>query len=154
VEAYMFTQKRIYVRIFIAWLALTFGWLLVSLWTLPRRFAIGAFAALLGFLATLNVANPDDNVVRYNLAQYARTGAIDAEYLYVLSEDAVPAIVQAFEELPPERRGLLREHLRGRLQMMDGDGRWREWQAFHLSRSRAYALLAERRAELLPAAGR
>lgn len=148
VDAYMFTQTRIYVRVFIAWLGLTMGWLLVTLWALPRRFAIGAFGAVLGFVITLNAVNSDANVAQYNLEQYARTGVIDDNYLDVLSEDAVPAIVQAYETVPPNRKELLRWHLRGRLQKMEKNEWWREWQAFHLSRSEAYKLLDARRDQL------
>ena len=55
VSDYIYTDKRLYVRVFIVWLALTFLWLMISMWLRPNRFAIGAFVAVLGFLVTLNV---------------------------------------------------------------------------------------------------
>jgi hypothetical protein len=146
VEAYMFTQTRIYVRIFIVWLALLFGWLMVTIWRLHKRFGIGAFVAVLGFLVTLNMINPDDNVARYNLADYARTGIIDGNYLNVLSEDAVPATIEAFRNAPPEGHRVLGHYLQQRLDQMERDKSWRDWPSFNFSRAEAYRLLVENRA--------
>jgi hypothetical protein len=145
VEAYMFTQTRIYVRIFIVWLALVFGWLLVTVWRLHKQFGIGAFVAVLGFLVTLNVINPDDSVARYNLADYSRTGIIDGTYLNVLSEDAVPATIEAFRNAPPEGRRVLGYYLQERLNEMERDQSWRDWPSFNFSRQEAYRLLVENR---------
>lgn len=145
VDAYMFTQTRIYVRIFIVWLALLFGWLLVTVWRLHKRFGIGAFVAALGFLVTLNMVNPDDSVVRYNLADYSRTGVIDGNYLNVLSEDAVPATIEAFRSASPEGRRVLGYYLQQRLDQMERDKSWRDWPSFNLSREEAYRLLVENR---------
>lgn len=148
VDAYMFTQTRIYVRIFIAWLAVLLGWLAVTLWMLPRRFGIGALVVALGFIATLNVVNPDANVAQYNLENYARTGVIDYSYLDVLSDDAVPAIVYAYDHATPDPKDFLRQHLIGRLQRMDESAARQQWPAWHLSRDEAYRLLDARREEL------
>jgi len=145
VEAYMFTQTRIYVRIFIVWLALLFGWLSVTVWRLHKRFGIGAFVAVLGFLITLNVINPDDSVARYNLADYSRTGVIDGNYLNILSEDAVPATIEAFRNAPPESRRVLGFYLQERLNQMERDKSWQDWPSFNLSRQEAYRLLVENR---------
>lgn len=148
VDAYMFTQTRIYVRVFIAWLAALMAWLAVTLWALPKRFGIGALVVALGFIATLNAVNPDASVVQYNLESYAHTGIIDEQYLDVLSEDAVPNIVAAYDHAAPDRKDLLQRHLSGRLLRMDEDNRWKHWQAWQLSRDEAYRLLDARRGEL------
>jgi hypothetical protein len=41
--AYGYTQLRLYSHVFMVWLAVTFVWLLATLWLRPDRFAIGAF---------------------------------------------------------------------------------------------------------------
>jgi hypothetical protein len=153
VEAYMFTQTRIYVRIFIVWLALVFGWLSVTVWHLHKRFGIGAFVAVLGFLITLNVINPDDNVARYNLADYSRTGVIDGNYLNVLSEDAVPATIEAFRAAPPEGRRVLGYYLQERLNEMEADHSWRDWPSFNFARQEAYRLLIANRDQITASRG-
>lgn len=148
VDAYMFTQTRIYVRVFIAWLAALMAWLAITLWALPKQFGIGALVVALGFIATLNVVNPDASVAQYNLESYARTGIIDEQYLDVLSEDAVPNIVAAYDHAAPDRKDLLKRHLSGRLLKMDADNLWEHWQAWQLSRDQADRLLDVRRGEL------
>ncbi|HVF98420.1 MAG TPA: DUF4153 domain-containing protein, partial [Chloroflexia bacterium] len=96
-QAYGYTHLRLYVEVFELWLAATFMWLLLALWWKPKRFAIGAIVAALGFLATLNLVNPDATIARENLQRYQATGKLDAWYLAGLSEDAVPALLPALD---------------------------------------------------------
>ncbi len=65
VQFYINTPTRLYVRAFIAWLGLLFGWLLFALWSRQDRFAIGAFVAAIGFFVTMNLVNPDADVATY-----------------------------------------------------------------------------------------
>ncbi len=146
--AYGYTQLRLYSHVFMVWLALVFIWFLVTLWRQPDWFAIGAFVAVMGFLATLNIINPDAFIVRQNLARYQATGKLDAYYLTTLSEDAVPALVRALDQTSGDEQTVLGRHLDHRLQRMDESTRWRSWPSFHLARRRAYALLAQHRAQL------
>jgi hypothetical protein len=106
-EAYGFTGLRLYVQVFEIWLAVMFGWLLFTMWDSSQRFAIGAFVAALGFLATMNVINPDATIVRQNFARYHQTGRIDVDYLATLSEDAVPTLLSNAAQLPAYDRDLL-----------------------------------------------
>ncbi|MBM4464180.1 MAG: DUF4173 domain-containing protein [Chloroflexi bacterium] len=140
--AYGYTQLRLYSHVFMVWLAVAFVWFLVTLWRWPDRFAIGAFVAALGFLVTLNAINPDAFIARQNLARYQATGKLDAYYLTRLSEDAVPALVQAVGQVTGDEREVLMDHLRYRLESMEASARWRSWPSFHLARRRAYDLLA------------
>jgi hypothetical protein len=149
--AYGYTQLRLYSHVFMVWLAVAFVWFLVTLWrwpldrlgTGPDRFAIGAFVAALGFLITLNAINPDAFIAEQNLARYQVTGKLDAYYLTRLSEDAVPALVLAMEQVIGEEREVLSGHLRYRLERMEASARWRSWPSFHLARRRAYAMLSK-----------
>ncbi|MDQ3927556.1 MAG: DUF4173 domain-containing protein, partial [Chloroflexota bacterium] len=147
-EAYGYTHLRLYVHIFEIWLALTFLWLLVTLWVMPNRFAIGSFVAAVGFLVTLNVANPDMLIAERNLDRYYTTGKLDVAYLAGLSEDAVPLLTQAADRVGGVEGELLRKNLDRRKVSMDGSTSWQEWPAFHLSRMQAYDALAEREARL------
>jgi hypothetical protein len=147
-EAYGFTHLRLYVHIFEIWLALTFLWLLVTLWLMPNRFAIGSFVAALGFLVTLNIANPDALIAERNLDRYYTTGKLDVAYLTNLSEDAVPLLTQAADRISGPEGDLLRQNLERRKKYMDANTGWREWPAFHLSRMQAYDALTAREAYL------
>jgi hypothetical protein len=147
-EAYGFTHLRLYVHVFEIWLAITFLWLLVTLWVMPNRFAIGGFIAALGFLVTLNIANPDVLIAERNLDRYYTTGKLDVAYLTGLSEDAVPLLTQAADRVGGTEGEVLRENLALRKAYMDANVGWREWPAFHLARMQAYDALIAREALL------
>jgi hypothetical protein len=144
VEFYVHTEVRIYVRWFIVWLALTFAWLLVALWFRHDRFAIGGFIAGLGFLATVNLANPDADVAAYNLGRH---DDLSVRFLWKLSDDAVPELLAGLDRLQPPYHAQLRDELTGRLHALE----WQEdqygWPSTHLARAQALALLREARAE-------
>ncbi|HEY0069943.1 MAG TPA: DUF4173 domain-containing protein [Chloroflexia bacterium] len=148
-QAYGYTHLRLYVEVFELWLAATFGWLLLTLWWKPKRFAIGAFIAALGFLATLNLVNPDATIARENLDRYRATGKLDAYYLSGLTEDAVPSLVLALDYVQGPERGVLARALNGRLQHMEQTADWREWQSLHWSRSEAFDLLVANKDRLI-----
>jgi hypothetical protein len=141
--AYGYTQLRLYSHVFMVWLAVTFVWFLVALWLRPDRFAIGAFLAILGFVLTLNIINPDALIAERNLARYQTTGKLDVHYLTTLSEDVVPALVLAMDQVTGDEREVLSSHLRSRLERMEENTRWQNWPSLHLARWRAYELLVE-----------
>ncbi|MDQ5826295.1 MAG: DUF4173 domain-containing protein [Chloroflexota bacterium] len=147
-QAYGYTQLRLYVEVFELWLAATFGWLLLTLWWKPKRFAIGAFVAALGFLATINLANPDATIARENLERYRATGKLDVYYLAGLSEDAIPSLLPALDYAQGQELDVLNRILWNRLRYMEDYPAWREWQALHWSRSEAFQLLQARREQL------
>jgi hypothetical protein len=158
------------------WLGLFLLWFIVGLWRRPDRFALGVLVVAMGFLATLNLINPDAFIVRQNVARYKTSGYMDADYLNTLSADAVPALVEAVlttgeveqKEDPapcsPERQlsrrypceikrssiKILEEGLQERYQVMQ-EAATRPWQSFQLSYWRAYWLLG-RTVGLFPAA--
>jgi hypothetical protein len=141
--AYGYTQLRLYPHIFMIWLAVTFVWFLVTLWLWPDRFAIGAFVAVLGFVLTLNAINPDAFIAERNLARYQATGKLDAHYLTTLSEDVVPVLVLAMDQVTGDEWEVLSNHLRSRLERMEENTRWQNWPSLHLARWQAYELLIE-----------
>ena len=141
--AYGYTQLRLYPHVFMIWLAVTSVWFLVTLWLWPDRFAFGAFLAVLGFVLTLNAINPDAFIAERNLARYQATGKLDAHYLTTLSEDVVPVLVLAMDQVTGDEREMLSNHLRSRLERMEENVHWWRWPSFHLARWQAYELLVE-----------
>lgn len=139
--AFGYTQLRLYSHVFMVWLAVVFVWFLVTLWRRPNRFAIGAFVAALGFLITLNVINPDAFIARQNLARYQATGKLDAYYLTSLSDDAVPVLVPALDQVTGGEWKVLDDHLRQRLERLERRKRRQSWPSVHLGRQRAYDAL-------------
>lgn len=140
--AYGFTETRLYVYVFMAWLGAGLLWFLATLWRRPQRFAIGAFAAALGFLITLNAINPDAFVARQNLARYQATGKIDAAYLTTLSEDALPVLVEAAGQTSGEEQRVLQGYLARCRPIVGLARRQQGWPAFHLAHWQAETLLA------------
>jgi hypothetical protein len=141
---YISTPVRIYVTVFIFWLAGVVAWLLITLWVSRARFAIGAFVAALGFLVTVNLANPDAQVAAYNLRSQ---NELSIRFLYVLSDDAVPALVRGLHESDDWGvKAGIRADLRERLYRLEWQRGREEWPSLHFSRAEAYQLLSELRA--------
>lgn len=162
-----YTELRLYVFAFMAWLAALLLWFLLTLWRSPHRFALGLIVAAMGYLTTLNLLNPDAFIVRQNLARYAETGDLDIAYLTTLSTDAVPDLVAALTQVQGDeqiafmpgcasyRAGserasfetsceatlaeVLLTNLRGRYEVMTEEKR--PWQSAHLAYWRAYQQL-------------
>jgi hypothetical protein len=141
IEFYINTPLRIFVRVFIIFLGLLFLWLMGTMWVKPERFAIGAFVGLLVFLMTINIMNPDAEVAAYNLAH--RGDDLATRYLYVLSNDAVPVLVDGLVEAEGRARVEVIEDLQRRLNRLETDTLWQNWQAFHLSNWEAYTRLKD-----------
>lgn len=152
VEYYINTPTRLYVRSFILWLGLLFLWQFITLWTRPEKFAIGAFVAGLGFLVTVNLANPDADVAEYNLQRYASTNLANPQnselayrYLYELSDDAVPVLVDSLDRTTGPVQQTIKEDLKGRLERLEYYKSWENLAGFNLSHSEAYRLLNDLR---------
>lgn len=165
--AFGYTELRLIVYVCMAWLAVTLVWFLLTLWVRPDRFAIGALLAVMGFLATLNLINPDAFIARQNLDRYTRMGDLDVAYLTSLSDDAVPQLVRGlnlvvgdaeeqlsafcinswvfdYEEVdcygtPYE---LIWNELDGRYQSLSADTTWQRWTSFNVARWQAWDKLA------------
>lgn len=138
IQFYINTATRLYVRTFIVCLGALFVWLLLTTWFRRDRFAIGALLATLAFISTANYINPDADVAAYNLK---RNDELSTRYLYLLSDDAVPALVAGLDSTTDTVRNALRSNLQFRLQEMQRNPQWQDWQSFHFSRWAAYNAL-------------
>ncbi|MDQ3930293.1 MAG: DUF4173 domain-containing protein [Chloroflexota bacterium] len=141
IEFYINTPLRNYVRVFIVFLGLIFLWLLGTMWVKPERFAIGAFVGMLVFLMTVNIMNPDAEVAAYNLAH--REDDLATRFLYVLSNDAVPVLADGLRGAEGLARVEILVDLQSRLNRLETETGWRNWQAFHLSNWEAYTRLKD-----------
>lgn len=141
-RAYGLTELRVYATAFMVWLAAVVAWAgMTVLRGRRRRFAFGALVAGFASIVALNALNPDALIARTNVDRAGSGAEIDFRYLGGLSDDAVPALVAALPELDSGVRRRLAQNLLARRSEDD----WRTW---NWSRSRADALLDERRAAL------
>lgn len=140
-SAYGYTELRLYSHIFMVWLAVVFIWFVGTLWSRSRYFALGLFAAALGFVLTLNLINPDAFIARQNLARYQASGKLDADYLTTLSDDVVPELVTAVSRVSGQERAILQAHLHTRRERLAATLTTQSWPSFHWAERRAFQTL-------------
>ncbi|MBN1311221.1 MAG: DUF4173 domain-containing protein, partial [Anaerolineae bacterium] len=144
--AYGFTRLRVYPHVFMVWLALLLVAFLATLLTRRvRLFATAALIACMGFVATLDILNPDVFIVKQNIRRYHNGEELDAAYLGTLSEDAVPYLIPLLHDYGDETQEEIGPWLRSHLDELDERHEKAAWPAYHWSIDRAYrALDAER----------
>jgi hypothetical protein len=102
---YGLTEQRLFTTVFMAWLAFVFAWFAASVLRSRRdRFSAGALGAALASLLLLNVAGPEQVIVRVNAWRAERGRPFDAPYLASLGAGAVPAALGVLEGLPTGTR--------------------------------------------------
>ncbi len=87
-----------------------------------------------------NTLNPDADVAAHNLR---RNDELATRYLYLLSDDAVPALVAGLDTTTGQVNYDLPYELSYRLAGMQQDTQWQDWQSFHFSRWNAYNALLD-----------
>ncbi len=103
-DAYGLTMLRLYCTIFGWWLAAVVaitGAYVSRRWHhrwLPTAIGVLALAALVG----VNVVNPEQVVVDHNVQRAIDGADLDVDYLVLLSDDAVPALVDGVGRLPKD----------------------------------------------------
>lgn len=164
--AFGFTELRLYSHVFMGWLAALFVWFLLTVWKRAHYFTVGIFVAIIGFIVTLNLINPDAFITRHNINRFVAMGemavldlagdesdrlvvegtgrgtSLDTTYLANLSNDAIPELLSRLDDLPNDQQEALRERLADRLERLEA--RFTEeaaWQSFHFSHWRAYQRL-------------
>ncbi|MDX2163495.1 MAG: DUF4173 domain-containing protein [bacterium] len=152
-EAWGFTHLRVYVHIFIYWIGVLFGFFLLSLYRVrgeKRVFALGVLLTLIGYAGTLNLINVDLYIAERNIERYENGEVLDVGYLYTLSADAAPAMIDLFMSLgetPAEKDAALHQAL-GQWLRRQYDGVRQDFQAganplaWHYGRGMAYAALS------------
>ncbi|MBI5943086.1 MAG: DUF4173 domain-containing protein [Chloroflexi bacterium] len=154
--AYGFSRLRTYTHVFLIWL----GLLLVVTIALEilrkeRMFTFAMLVAGLGFAMTLPILNVDAFIVNQNVQREIRAQAndsvdLDAYYFLNLSDDAVPALVKAYQT--PSLPAPVREKVGASLACIQYartiDDRKYSWQSFQFSRSNADKALASIKKDL------
>ena len=120
-ENFGLTELRIYTTAFMVWLGLVFVWFgCTVLVGKPNHFVFGALCAGFLMIAALIAINPDDLIVRTNVARIGRVSqtsggdgvgssevrGYDADYAVQLSfsADAVPALIEALPQIEEKDR--------------------------------------------------
>jgi hypothetical protein len=141
IDAYGMTMLRFYVAGFIVLLLALFIILTVKFIKSKQEqfFAFGTLLSIAAFLIIVNVVNPDAFIVKFNMAQYNRTGKLDASYLRELSADAEPEKIELYNKLGDEDKEVVRglfQKEKEKLQRASVN-----WQSANLSRTRGLKLL-------------
>ncbi len=158
-DAYGFTRLRTYTHVAIIWMGIMFVVFLVMLYRERlRRFAPAAALGVLGFTLTLNCLNVDAFIVRQNIKRYTTSGDIgivqnssgragnitaklDLRYLFDLSYDAIPGLVDFVDDAQGEIRTELVSQLACEREKLDSRMQNLKWPSLHFSRLRALRAL-------------
>jgi hypothetical protein len=150
-DAYGWTELRLYVAVSIAAMAATLATLALFLATDRTRW-LGHAMAVIGVLALvgLNVVAPAAFVAERNVQRVIDPSLVppdgeatlDADYLAVLPDDAIPALVAALPSLPPADAARLRAGLLERKAELAGEPAYASPFAWNLGRQRAVEALA------------
>ncbi len=147
--AYGFSRLRTYTHVFLVWIGLLLvATIVLEILRRERAFALAAVIASFGFAISLSLLNVDAFIVSQNI-QREISGSndaftqgrvdLDAQYFLDLSDDAVPALTNAYRtpSLPvpvKEKVGAALACIRYQRQ---SDSRDYPWQSFHVSRLNA-----------------
>lgn len=154
--AYGYTRLRTLAHIFMIWL----GLLLIAVAVLDitknmTKLAFVLIIFILGFGTNINALNLDQFIVRYNVSRVMAGDHetfetdLDAGYLTTLSHDAVPKLVELFND--PETPEMIRNEIGGVLackSAMIEDQDDYSWVAYHYSRRQAINLINGLESEL------
>jgi hypothetical protein len=160
-QAYGFSRLRTYTHVFMIWLGILLV-VVVLLELLRRERGVGLAMVLasLGFVISLNVLNVDAFIVKQNVQREIRSTAdpafaqgredLDVQYFLDLSEDAIPALAEAFQNksLPDVVNEKLGAALACKRYDRELAPRALPWQSFHFSRFSAERAFAELEQEL------
>lgn len=115
-QAYGMTLLRLLAVLFALWLGMVFvllGFAIAGVHHERAWFVPASIALAIAGLLVLNATNPEAWIVRRNVDRFAGTDRFDAAMLGDLSDDAVPAIVDALDTLPADDAEALRARICG-----------------------------------------
>lgn len=127
---YGMTTVRLYPLIFMTWLAVVFLWFGVTVLRGARQyFAWGALWSAFFIAGATHVLNPDEFIVKHNLALMREGREFDAGYNASLSADAVQALVSSLGELSVEDQCSIKWNLHNKYRSLgeSGDLRSLNW---------------------------
>ncbi|MFN2502581.1 MAG: DUF4153 domain-containing protein [Pyrinomonadaceae bacterium] len=125
---YGLTTVRLYPMIFMTWLAVVFVWFGFTVLRGARRhFAWGALWSAFFILGTTHFVNPDEFIVKTNVALMQQGRPFDATYNARLSDDAIPALLEAFPAMNMTDQCTVRAWLTRRLDAAAAESDLRSW---------------------------
>ena len=123
---YGLTTIRFYPMVVMIWLALVFVWFAMTVLRGVRsQFAWGALWTGLFILAALHFVNPDDFIARTNIRLMQEGRQFDANYHRTLSDDAIPALMEALPLLNAGEKCEMK--VRVKLGLQQGVTDFRNW---------------------------
>ena len=163
-EVYGFSRLRTYTHVFLIWIGLLLiVTIALEILRKERMFTFAMLIASFGFAMTLPILNVDEFIVKQNIqremiviksesSSSLRTGSVelDASYFLDLSDDAVPALVEAYQT--PTLSDSVREQIGASLACIHyehgRDTREVSWQSFHFATVNADRALASIKSDL------
>ncbi len=155
-EAYGFSRLRTYTHVFLVWIGLLLVvTIALEIMRRERMFMFAALIASFGFAVSLPILNVDAFIVNKNIQREIHTqkdlnltqggrADLDAQYFLDLSDDAVPALVKAYQT--PSLPDPVREKVGASLACINYqrrlDDRKLTWQSLHLATFNADKALA------------
>ncbi|HAF48155.1 MAG TPA: hypothetical protein DCL08_02810 [Anaerolineaceae bacterium] len=149
--AYGFTRLRTLAHVFMIWIALLLGGVaILEITRNMKRLAFILILFIIGFGLTINLLNTDQFIVNQNISRAINNhndkaeSDLDSGYLYSLSADAIPNLVEFYidENTPDDIRDELGGVLACKLAQIDVP-QDESWVSYHYSRSQANTLLAQ-----------
>lgn len=96
--AYGYTHLRVYVHIFIRWLAVLFGFFVLTLFRVRKHiFSLGVLVCAVGYGASLNLMNVESYIAERNIERYFAGSRLDGSYLDTFSVDAVEPMAALYQ---------------------------------------------------------
>ncbi len=140
-EAYGFSRLRTYTHVFLIWLGLLLiVTIALEILRKERMFTFAMLIASFGFAISLPILNVDAFIVEKNIQREIHAEAndstnLDTEYFLNLSDDAIPALVSAYQT--PTLADSVRERIGASLACIHYqrglDTRKLSWQSFHFA---------------------
>lgn len=147
VSYFGFSDTRLYATAGMAWVGMAVAWFGATILRGRRsRFGIGLLVASAGWVAALNVIDPEAVVVRVNLGRALVGAEFDVNYHAHLSADAVPALLTASRQLPAATCTNIIDKVYARWTARLEADDWRSWS---LPRARVRRVVADRPVESL-----
>jgi hypothetical protein len=150
-NAYGFSRIRTWSHIFIFWIGgLILGNIVLILIKKARFFGLAVVLVLFGYGTTLAVINVDGFIAGQNIQRSQAGNELDLNYLLLLSDDAVPALIQGFHDgkNTQDVKDILGANLACRWKNAQDSGHT-DWQSFHFGEAIAIKQLSEIRNELI-----
>jgi len=141
-SAYGFSRLRTYSHVFMIWLGLLLlAVVILEVLRKQRAFALAVLLVALGFAASLSSLNVDGFITRANIQRAELGYEFDVPYLASLSEDAVPALLDQYNQLDlaskPDLAGQVAAAMACHAELHEKYTTILPWQSWNWSRSRA-----------------